>query len=101
MQFGEEMLDCNVPGTYSSQASGVEFSKIGYPIYSLSLEQEHETRLRAIGLLRAWWYARNKAHSGEKMSAITTRKRSIGTSTLAPVKNEPALTCLNSVRRAR
>jgi hypothetical protein len=34
-------------------------------------------------------------------SAITTRKRSIGTSTLVPVKNEPALTCLNSVRRAR
>jgi hypothetical protein len=32
---------------------------------------------------------------------VTTRKRSIGTSTLAPVKNEPALTCLNSVRRAR
>jgi hypothetical protein len=31
----------------------------------------------------------------------TTRKRSIGTSTLVPVKNEPALTCLNSVRRAR
>jgi hypothetical protein len=25
----------------------------------------------------------------------------IGTSTLAPVKNEPALTCLNSARRAR
>jgi hypothetical protein len=34
-------------------------------------------------------------------SAFITRKRSIGTSTLVPVKNEPALTCLNSVRRAR
>jgi hypothetical protein len=33
-------------------------------------------------------------------NTTTTRKRSIGTSTLVPVKNEPALTCLNSVRRA-
>jgi hypothetical protein len=32
---------------------------------------------------------------------LTARKRSIGTSTLVPVKDEPALTCLNSVRRAR
>jgi hypothetical protein len=42
---------------------------------------------------RRWWSRRGRT--------ITTRKRSIGTSTLVPVKDEPALTCLNSVRRAR
>jgi hypothetical protein len=40
-------------------------------------------------------------YSENRYSIYTTRKRSIGTSTLAPVKNEPALTYLNSVRRAR
>ena len=54
------MLDCNAPRTYSSQASGIEFS---------NLSLEHETRLRVFGLLWAWCDARNKANSGENMPA--------------------------------
>ena len=60
MQIGEKMLDCNGPRTYSSQASGIEFS---------NLSLEHETRLRVFGLLWAWCDARNKANSGENMPA--------------------------------